>query len=247
MKKATILTCFIFLFTVAALSAQTPANHEASRRITEILRNYREGRPDTWKEPWTLFDYSTTFPFEGDTMKSKLRVRVLADKKRYDEHLVRVLDRPATTSSISITRTWRKASSRPSPPIPSRSGNVESPGFIQFQPRLRSHPPLWLRKASPILRKGRLQAPNGPGRVQGKPRCSIPEGHQGENGTRAQLSRHALHDHGKGQGKNRRVLSPGLGNGLLSRELQRQGHYPHPLGPMSALKPDADWNRTSPP
>jgi len=154
MKKATILSCFIFLFTVAALSAQTPAIHEA---VTTHYRIYSEisekDAQDTGKALDALFDlFNYVFHFESDTLKSKLRVRVLADKKRYDEHLVRVLGQTRDDFIYLHYADMEKSELVAFATDPeSFRESLNHQAFIQFIRAFVPNPPLWLREGFAVF------------------------------------------------------------------------------------------------
>ncbi len=96
----------------------------------------------------TLFDFfNSYFHFDPGALKSKLRVRVLADKTRYDGYLTALI---AQTRDNSIYLHYADPSKSELISYAADEENfrisLNHQAFIQFLRAFISHPPLWIRE-----------------------------------------------------------------------------------------------------
>ncbi|MCL1817996.1 MAG: hypothetical protein FWG35_03630 [Spirochaetaceae bacterium] len=149
MKKAALHIVTLLLLAPIAATAQSPAAHEAAANHYQIVSEVsREHAVSMGKNLDALFDiYNSHFRFDPARLPGKLKVRILANKQRYDEYLHRFVPR----SRDDFTYLHYSDPSRCelvgyAEEDPDFRLALNHQAFIQFIRAFVPNPPLWMRE-----------------------------------------------------------------------------------------------------
>ena len=154
MKKATVIVGLVFLFAAFALPAETPTIYEAESAHYRVFSEISEkDSQDTAKTLDALFNfYNSFFHFESAALKTKLKVRILTGKKRYDEYLTRVLGQTREDFIYLHYADQEKCELVAyAADAPAFQESLNHQAMIQFIRAFIPQPPLWMREGFAIF------------------------------------------------------------------------------------------------
>ena len=149
MKKAALYIPMLLLLAPLTATAQSPASYEAAAKYYQITSEVsQEHAVSMGKNLDALFDiFNSYFRFDAAALPAKLKVRILANKQRYDEYLHRFVPRSRDDFTyLHYTDPSKCELVGYAEEDPDFRLALNHQAFIQFLRAFIVNPPLWMRE-----------------------------------------------------------------------------------------------------